>query len=243
MQVRLGFAVATALTPDILVLDEVLAVGDTSFRHKCYNRINAIMKNCAVVMVSHNMSHIAAVCDVVGFMSKGTFEYHSDKIAGIGAYDAAMNRNSGTRSASDGVVFQVYSPVEHAEIVVRTPEIHYGETLEVDVHLKLSDSIKRLNFSFTAVNEQQQPVLNWNLSRANKPVALEAGESVFRFAIPNLFLHDGNYRCNLWLGEMDSIKANVYAMGVDGFSVKSDCRPISNIPYLPMPNAFEVVRP
>lgn len=53
MQVRLGFAVATAMQPDVLLLDEVLAVGDMSFRHKCFNRINKIIKQCAVIFVSH----------------------------------------------------------------------------------------------------------------------------------------------------------------------------------------------
>src|SRR4029077_14642881 len=56
MQVRLGFAVATALQPNILLLDEVLAVGDIAFQAKCFNTLSAFRKNgTAFILVSHNM--------------------------------------------------------------------------------------------------------------------------------------------------------------------------------------------
>jgi lipopolysaccharide transport system ATP-binding protein len=61
MQVRLGFAVATALDPDVLILDEVLAVGDTGFRVKCFNRMCELLDNAAVIFVSHIMSQITRV--------------------------------------------------------------------------------------------------------------------------------------------------------------------------------------
>jgi len=59
MQVRLGFAIASSLDPDILILDEVLAVGDAGFRNKCYNRVAELIGGCAVLLVSHNM-HVGA---------------------------------------------------------------------------------------------------------------------------------------------------------------------------------------
>ena len=63
MQVRLGFAVATATEPDVLILDEVLAVGDTAFRTKCIRRIGELSKKCAVILVSHDQSQISRCCD------------------------------------------------------------------------------------------------------------------------------------------------------------------------------------
>jgi lipopolysaccharide transport system ATP-binding protein len=59
MVVRLGFSIATALDPDILILDEVLAVGDTSFRLKCLNRLGELMKSgVAALMVTHQFSNL-----------------------------------------------------------------------------------------------------------------------------------------------------------------------------------------
>ncbi len=60
MQVRLNFAIASALDPDVLLLDEVLAVGDAAFRDKCYHRIANLRRKAAVVFVSHNMEQISA---------------------------------------------------------------------------------------------------------------------------------------------------------------------------------------
>jgi lipopolysaccharide transport system ATP-binding protein len=71
MQVRLGFAVATALEPDILIIDEVLAVGDSKFRAKCYNRLVTILSRAAVILVSHQMHDIARVCNQGLLLKKG----------------------------------------------------------------------------------------------------------------------------------------------------------------------------
>ena len=75
MQVRLGFAVAATLEPDVLLLDEVLAVGDIGFRHKCYNTIMELAQKCAVIVVSHSMPSIARVSSHILLLHDGTEEY------------------------------------------------------------------------------------------------------------------------------------------------------------------------
>jgi lipopolysaccharide transport system ATP-binding protein len=71
MQVRLGFAVATAMNPDILILDEVLAVGDAAFRAKCFKRIGTIASKSAIIFVSHDQSQINRICDKALLLEKG----------------------------------------------------------------------------------------------------------------------------------------------------------------------------
>ncbi len=68
---RLGFAVATALDPDVLILDEVLAVGDRSFRHKCYQRIDSLRSRAAIIFVSHNMPDVGRICQSTVVMERG----------------------------------------------------------------------------------------------------------------------------------------------------------------------------
>lgn len=70
MAVRLGFAVASSLKPDILILDEVLAVGDIGFVVKCLNRLRDLAAHAAVILVSHNMQSISGFCSRVLFMDK-----------------------------------------------------------------------------------------------------------------------------------------------------------------------------
>lgn len=71
MQVRLGFAVASSLHTDVLLLDEVLAVGDRSFRNKCYRRIQEKRSKCGIIFVSHNIHDIQRVSDRGILLEKG----------------------------------------------------------------------------------------------------------------------------------------------------------------------------
>ena len=64
MKARLGFAIAAHLEPEILLIDEVMAVGDASFQKKCKERIEEMVSgNTTVVIVSHNMSTVKSFCD------------------------------------------------------------------------------------------------------------------------------------------------------------------------------------
>ena len=72
MQARLGFSVAAHLEPDVLLIDEVLAVGDLSFQQKCYDRLREFRKQgVAIAFVSHNMQAISMLCDRVLYLQPG----------------------------------------------------------------------------------------------------------------------------------------------------------------------------
>jgi lipopolysaccharide transport system ATP-binding protein len=72
MQVRLGFSIAVVLIkPDVLLLDEILAVGDTRFVVKCLNAVRRLLGSSAVVFVSHQMQHVSSFCTRAALMDKG----------------------------------------------------------------------------------------------------------------------------------------------------------------------------
>ncbi len=77
MKVRLGFAVAAQMQPDILIIDEVLAVGDIGFRIKCLNRIQDLLVDAAVIFVSHSMPLVARVCNKIMVLDAGAIRYSS----------------------------------------------------------------------------------------------------------------------------------------------------------------------
>ena len=88
MAVRLGFAVASSLEPEILLIDEVLAVGDISFRLKCLNRIAKLLPNAGVILVSHSMEFISSLCTHVLLMDKGhPLIYGNDVLMAIEMYN------------------------------------------------------------------------------------------------------------------------------------------------------------
>jgi len=87
MQVRLGFAVASALDPDVLLLDEVLAVGDTRFRAKCLQRIKHVRYNGgAILLVTHILEQVAHFCDRALLLDKGNLIIDSTPSATLNHY-------------------------------------------------------------------------------------------------------------------------------------------------------------
>jgi len=87
MYARLGFAVATAHVPDILLVDEILSVGDGEFQQKCFARINEFRNlGSTIVMVSHNMDQIGKMCQRVAWLNKGKIELEGDPAIVIPRY-------------------------------------------------------------------------------------------------------------------------------------------------------------
>ncbi len=85
MVARLGFAIATDVQPDILILDEVLSVGDESFKNKCQQRIDHFWNvNATVLVVSHDLNFIRKACKTVIWLDKGVIKF-------IGNEDEAIN--------------------------------------------------------------------------------------------------------------------------------------------------------
>lgn len=81
MKVRLGFAVAAQMEPDVLILDEVLAVGDVGFRAKCFNAIQNMMQSTAVIFVTHSMPQISRVCSALLVMDRGSSVYLGKEVS------------------------------------------------------------------------------------------------------------------------------------------------------------------
>ena len=90
MAVRLGFAVAAFLKPDVLILDEVLAVGDLAFKAKCFDRISKVLENGAVIFVSHNITQIGRICNNTLFLQKGEPQYLGKTTKALSAYTESL---------------------------------------------------------------------------------------------------------------------------------------------------------
>jgi len=87
MYARLGFAVATAHQPEILIVDEILEVGDESFQHKCNDRITQYRENgTTILMVSHNMNTIQNICQRAAWIHHGKLEMVGEPTQVIAAY-------------------------------------------------------------------------------------------------------------------------------------------------------------
>ena len=93
MKSRLGFAIATMVRPEILIVDEILAVGDYKFRQKCEKRMNELLSDgTTLLFVSHNIEEVRRLCDHAIWLDKGVCRMQGEVTAVCDAYMAEMRK-------------------------------------------------------------------------------------------------------------------------------------------------------
>jgi len=147
MYVRLAFAVAAHLDPEILLIDEVLAVGDARFQKKCLGKMEEVGKEGrTIVFVSHNMAMIASLCSSCMFLHEGHLVAHGEAIKviqkyydeGISVAGEADFRNS-NRKPGDETVHLLRARLVNGEgNVVTELLIHEGATIEMEYEVKVA---------------------------------------------------------------------------------------------------------
>jgi lipopolysaccharide transport system ATP-binding protein len=185
MQVRLGFAVsAVMIKPDILILDEVLAVGDISFKVKCYNVIDQLRRNSAVILVSHSLEHISRITDRCLVLDRGETNY-------IGATESALPIYKSLSSCEDsseapaiyttGVVTDISGP-EHPICQSRDIEIPFDVTLEKPCQIRMRAVLAEPSLKIVA-----------EMRDLSSPEELPVGVSTLVLRIPNIQLQAEKY--------------------------------------------------
>jgi lipopolysaccharide transport system ATP-binding protein len=187
MQVRLGFAVATALEPDVLLLDEVLAVGDAAFRAKCFHRIGKVLNKAAVIFVSHNEEQVYRICNRVMLLANGSVIKQGAPEAVLAAYRLGEEhiRPSQTTIADKHVVGMQFE-------VDRTT-VQYGDELRISA---IVDSDSRLSVGAVFVHfwRHGQFVANGNITFVeDDALILGIGKSELRVSLRSLNLEAGKY--------------------------------------------------
>ena len=101
MTVRLAFALVTALEPDVLIVDEALAVGDQQFQKKCISRIDAFRKNgCTILFCSHSLYHVRQLCNKVLWLESGQQKAFGDTETILSQYEADIRAKEALAAAS-----------------------------------------------------------------------------------------------------------------------------------------------
>lgn len=101
MVVRLGFAIAASVDPEILLIDEVLAVGDASFQQRCYEKIEEFRKDGrTIVLVSHGLSQVEQLCNTVAWLDKGLLRHIGPAMNVITEY-TGVSHNAQPRSEGE----------------------------------------------------------------------------------------------------------------------------------------------
>ena len=228
MVVRLAFALITAVEPDILIIDEALAVGDQHFQRKCVERIEAFRKNgCTILFCSHSLYHVRQLCDVALWLDAGRARAFGPTELVLASYETHVrNLNAAQHPAAT-----VESPGVPVAQAVPAPEQARLVSVEV-AGLGEGDPpvLEELDLSVTVTASApsgEQPNLAVMLERADKvcvsavgthadgvsPAGL--GEGLWRSTVtfPALPLYSGEYVISAFL--FDRTGTLVYEQWLD----------------------------
>lgn len=196
MQVRLGFAIATILvTPDILLLDEVLAVGDFSFRSKCLQRIQQICEQAAVVFVSHHETQLAQICNRGILLNQGEKAFDGSISDCLNELKKTFPRLAGTRDNNDRAIsnLQFQGPAQ----------CDNGLPLKFEIRFTAERPFEKLSGWLTIIDHLGQAVGQARF--AQEDLGIRQGANHWALSIPNLQLAAGNYRLNLFVGKQGPV--------------------------------------
>ncbi len=200
MKVRLGFAIAAQMEPDILILDEILAVGDASFRAKCYNQIGKIKEKTAMIFVSHSMQQVAQICNTVLTMDKGKEVWLGDVEGGIKRYNSLNASNE-----ENGGFLNIAYPLNHVEINFDDLYVNYGDNLNCNLKIFSLENLHNCSFRLVFYNREGQLIAEWNSSRNNLKYDIIKGENNISFSIGPLMLRAGQYKIGFALDDNNGI--------------------------------------
>ncbi len=192
MQVRLGFAVATLLLkPDVLILDEVMAVGDIRFRAKCYRTINEMMHSAAVILVTHTMPHVSLFCSHSMLLDKGRTVFPAgDPNLAIECYNELLNPSDET---PEGYFKHLEPPALAVNTEISATRVSNEEMVYLDLTVECSEPVLCCYPRVTLFSPDDRAVIEWNSLRGESSVSLAAGTNHLRCTLGRLPLRAGVY--------------------------------------------------
>lgn len=184
MQMRLAFAVAAHLEPEILLVDEVLAVGDLAFQKKCLGKMQEVSQSGrTIIFVSHQMNQIRRLCERVVWIDSGQICECGPAGRVVGAYEASAMGKNGT-TASDDRCFLRWSICGRGNVVrdgLRDVEFHF--------QVRLREPVVKGHFGLVLANDANVVLAGWGFDN----VTIPAGEQEISVHVPSLPLRPGAY--------------------------------------------------
>lgn len=204
MQLRLAFAVAAHLDPEILVVDEVLAVGDAEFQQRCLGRISELTGDGRTVLfVSHDLGAVARLCRRAVWLDHGEVRDAGPAEAIVAAYTA--DHSSGELRVAEArdpdLAAQVLEVSVAREALASGGGVRRDVPLAIDIRFAVEDSASDVDLAIWLRNDRGVNVLDdrWSDDGRRPPGPLARGSHVARIVVPPI-LSSGTYGLGVWLG-------------------------------------------
>jgi energy-coupling factor transporter ATP-binding protein EcfA2 len=254
MYMRLGFAVAVHVDPDVLLIDEVLAVGDAAFQHKCLDRMNAFRRQGkTIIFVSHGLDVVDQFCDRVAWIDHGQLKLLGDSRRVIDAYLTAVEEGeeaalaaahipapapSEPAPAIAGEAQKLYQPgrwgsqevtIESVRMVDAAGQerhlFHSGEAASVELEVRCPGPVRDFVFGLGIFTVDGTCCFGTNTKIAGfEPRSLQ-GMATVRIAFPHLDLVEGGYLLDVACHKEDGYPYD-YQRGLFSFRIASSTKEI-----------------
>ena len=202
MRVRLGFAVFAFLEPDVLLIDEVLAVGDVGFRFKSLNKMSELMNRCAVIFVTHTMPQVFRVCNELILLDHGKIAFQGTDIAlGVSKYfDAFPQGTQAVTGSGEAKVLELTATSNDKRAFLhQTLSIQFGEDVEVTVKLQINAEFRGGKIQLLFWNTELLPVMDVMTDKLlSFPFDVDKnGQAIIRARLPKVNLNAGKYNLSV----------------------------------------------
>jgi lipopolysaccharide transport system ATP-binding protein len=201
MYVRLAFAVAAHLEPEILLVDEVLAVGDIKFQKKCLGKMGDVAKaGRTVILVSHQLNQIRRLCHRTIWVDGGSIRRDGSTAEVTSAYESAMSSTDRTSSGRDGNA-DYKARFVGWEIVEAAGDAHHSistfSPVRVRFYVHVREEIRHGHHGVALYNAERQLMWAWAL----EDLSLRPGLHALTYEFPSLPLRPGPYswQLSLWV--------------------------------------------
>jgi lipopolysaccharide transport system ATP-binding protein len=248
MFVRLAFAVAAHLEPEILLVDEVLAVGDASFQKKCMGKMGEVAsEGRTVLFVSHNMGAIVSLCSRCLLIEDGHIikdgevnevaSYYQSTL--YSATDDVSDLTDVERYGSGKARFTSVSLSYQDTNGTPMPVMRTGKGLSVELHIKASEEIRDANVAMIIYDATGYRMIDANTALQGNFLSLRAGdEASVQFLLKDVLLKPGNYLLGIWLG-----RSGAMGQDIDGItyvtSIKIEPDPEAIVHWQMFPGAYQ----
>ena len=241
MYVRLAFAVAVHVDPDVLLVDEVLAVGDEPFQRKCMDRIRSFQhEGRTIILVSHSLDQVAELCDRAVVLENGQVRADGDPREALrhlrADFEAARQQERAREQQYESTPRSPRARVTAVSIEDaaggRVTAIKPGADLVVGVDIDSDEELTNWSFGVGIDTPLGQAVYATNTALMKVPMPNIKGHRRFRLRLPALWLGEGNYAVHAFIAQESGVEIDRLADAAT-FTVEGDGRGIGYLHTTP----------
>ncbi len=210
MYARLGFSIAAHVEPEVLLVDEVLSVGDAMFRLRCLERMQSLVRSgTTLVFVTHDLDQMQSICTRAIVLEEGGVNFDGRACEAVGRYLGAMSRAFADRPGD--VDAREHHPPRVELLGLRWVDSEGGEFVQVnpgavlraEMTLCVKPEVRSLIVELNMRNATQEPMVSINSGRDEVSIPARAGEIRVALSLPSLPICGGQYFWNVRVWDAD----------------------------------------